>query len=632
MDINITQEDLMYYDEIMKAVDTTEGTMNNDKLPASLVKYADRVRPSVMPVSGREDVIRSVRRAFLNPVMSNPILLGPAGSGKTTLVREMARIDAGKVDYFEINMTKMATSEDNTNGNVAIEMAHKFATLVHDVEAYQKETGKSVVLFIDEFHKIPQLSSQTIEELKPILAASGESGVKIIAATTDREYREFIQENEALHQRLKRVKFDPPTNEDVLKILIDQKKKYLPDVKVPMSVLNLVIDYTNQFMPADAQPRKSVNLFGDVIAGYRLDNGKTPVNKALLDQVLAENTGIDANWRVDVASMKEYLSSRVLDQKYAVESIVKRMHISIASLNNPTKPLGSFLFTGSTGTGKTELSKALAKTVFGDDKAMLRLDMTEFSLESSVDYFRTRLTDEIMRTPSTVILLDEIEKANANVIKLLLQVLDDGRLSNRFGNEVPFTSTYIIMTTNVASEIYATVKDYDDSSEENKANGFMGEYLPVILSALRDSGSKFPPELINRIDTIVPFKPLSDETLLAIAQMRLDEFARLVERKHGVEIIYGRDDFENVRVLNYLVLDGTDNSTNGGGGRGIARRIDDEIKSRVSELINLYPTIEQLLIEQVGEAMYDNKDKIKSDAHLDIRPIRSVKQNMKGVA
>lgn len=553
-------------------------------------KYTQPIPLPVRKIIGREKEVNSILAALKRPEVSNVMLLGPAGSGKTSIVSELSRIDKRK--YFEVNLSAMAVGDGATDGSK--EMGHRMKQVIEDVIRYQRDTKDAVVLFIDEFHQLARLSGSAIDAIKPILAESGKRDIRIIAATTYDEYVEFIQSDQALDDRLQRISVVPPNKATIISILKDMVKTHV-GTPVDDSVYEYIVDYSERYMPSRFQPRKSI-LILDSMIGWHKAFFEVPIDKKLLDKVIYENTRINANWNMNVPTIRNYLYDRIIDQSFAIESILKRLHISLANIGDDTKPQGTFLFTGSTGVGKTEMAKALATCIFGSEKALIRFDMSEYVHLDSVDLFREQLTDKVWQNPYAIILLDEIEKAHSAVRTLLLQVLDDARLSNRFGREVTFVNSYILLTTNEASEVYKSVAQYDTST----VNDGLKDYNKVIRKSLIDGG-KFAPELLNRLDRFIPFKPLTEDSYRRIAKKRLGELQDVVKRKHNINVYY--DD----EVVRYLTKEHLDTSTDAGGGRGIKRRIDDEITAKIAYFLNTFPNEKNIAINIKGDMSADNK-------------------------
>lgn len=568
-------------------------TVDTSKYPI----FSQFASPLVLGVNhpiGREAEVRALRAQLSRPELSNVVLLGPAGVGKTALVEILASQDSSS-EYFEIDFSKMSAEGENV-------MASNMKTLVEEVRQFQKDTGKTIVLFMDEFHQLVQLSPAATEAIKPILARSGLYNIKIIAATTFEEYVEYIEPNEALNERLQRLTISEPPVELIRKMLRGMTAQYAPDVNVRPSLYDNIIDISNRYLPSRHQPRKARQIYDSMLGYHRAFN--VNLDEKLLNQVIFETIHVNTEWHADIKEMSEYLQAHVFGQDVAIESVLDRLQISIANLADDSRPQGSFLFSGSTGVGKTELAKAMTKYLFGTEEAMVRFDMSEYSEDSSVDDFREKLSDAIRQTPYAVVLLDEIEKASDKVSLLLLQVLDDARLSDRYGRQVTFSNAYIVLTTNLASEVYAQVK---------KSGAGTKEYLVLVKKALARTGSGFRPELLGRIDKIVPFNPLGDDILERIAKLNLQTLMRNVLSKHNIHLKIDK------KVTEYLVYEHFDSTTNGGGGRALKNRIADEITTPVAEFINTSPEYRALAVSVGGTMSHGrngNKFDNKGSAHI----------------
>lgn len=273
-------------------------------------------------------------------------------------------------------------------------------------------------------------------------------------------------------------------------------------------------------------------------------------------------------------------------------------------------------------THNTEVTKTLAEALFGSEDALIRLDMTEFANSDSLERFRTELTNRVWARPFSILLLDEIEKACAPVTRLLLQVLDDGRLSDENNRIVSFLNCYIVMTTNAGSEVYENISQYN-VDDEGSGGGVMQYYKVIRESITSTTGdNKFPPELLGRIDVIVPFQPLSEETMKRIAAMNLKKMVANVRRRHGVEVSIDRN------ILRYLVEDNLDTNSDSGGARVVISKLESEVTIPVAKYINEHPRARALEVVLEGELVRDNKNLRVSNAYVTVREAarRTVRQ------
>lgn len=291
-------------------------------------------------------------------------------------------------------------------------------------------------------------------------------------------------------------------------------------------------------------------------------------------------------------------------------------------------------------THNTELTKQLAEILFADPKRLIRFDMTEYSQPESIERFRKEVTTKVWERPYSVLLFDEIEKACGDVTRILLQVLDDGRLIDQNNREVSFLNTYIVMTTNAASEIYATIGDYindKDATDEEQIKA-LSKYMKVIRRAIVEGTgqNKFPPELLGRIDAICPFMPLSEETQRKILEKRMDKLAEEVEKKHGLKISYDRD-----AILRYILRDKLDIESNSGGARIVATKFEEEVVIAVARIINVInsDTDKEISRDNIigirvvveGNMAVDDKTLLEGDAYVAAYPVNRMNNMIKSM-
>lgn len=263
-------------------------------------------------------------------------------------------------------------------------------------------------------------------------------------------------------------------------------------------------------------------------------------------------------------------------------------------------------------THNTEVTKSLANLLFGSDDAMIRMDMTEFANSDSLERFRRELTNRVWARPFSIVLLDEIEKACSEVTRLLLQVLDDGRLMDENNRVVVFTNAYIVMTTNAGSEVYKNIAQYN-ADDEGSGKDIMKYYKVIRESIASTTGdNKFPPELLGRIDVIVPFQPLSEATMKDIATMNLKKLIRKIKDRHGVSVEVHQD------VVRYLVEDNLDTDADSGGARVVISKMESEVTIPIARYINEHPGVRRILVGIQGKLVRDDKSVRVSDAHVKV--------------
>lgn len=575
-----------------------------DKYPC-LDEYTAPVKKAEREIIGRDKEIHQLLAAMMRPELCNVILLGAAGSGKTALVQGAMLRDANR-KYLEVDLARMIANINDTN-----EMAARLKTLFDETYDYCKTQNVEIVLFIDEFHQIVQLSAAAVEALKPLLADSGTRGIRVIAATTYIEFRKYISPNQPLVERLQRINLKEPDKEMTVSILKGMAKRYGVDNQFYNDHLfELIYEYTNRYIPANSQPRKSILILDSMVGWYRAEGRK--MDAKLLADVIYESEGVNTAFRVDATTIKKRLDEKVLSQQLATSIIEERLQICVADLNDKSKPMSSLLFTGSTGCGKTEMTKQLADILFDDDRSLIRFDMTEFANADSLERFRNELTARVWAKPYCIVLFDEIEKACAPVTRVLLQVLDDGRLLDENNREVSFINSYIIMTTNAGSEIYRNIAQYN--VDDTGSGGQMKKYNKLIRNSISSTtgDNRFPPELLGRIDAIIPFQPLSEETMKKIVIMKLKKLTEEVRLKHGVDLSISS------KVVRYLVEDNLDTDSDSGGARNVMSKLESEVTTAVARYINAYPNALNLVVTVEGNLAADNKNQLLSEAYIKV--------------
>jgi len=575
-----------------------------------LARLSSPLKAPEREVVGREYETTQLLSAMRRAELCNALLLAPAGSGKTVLVQGLSQVDTERL-YLEVDPARMISEAGSSD-----QMAALLKGFFDDAERFAAAEGRELVLFIDEFHQIIQLSGAAVEAIKPVLAAAGARGIRVIAATTYEEFHQHVAPNQPLVERLQRINLSPPDQETTVKILEGMAGRYgVADQFSDDHLFRLIYEYTQRYMPASSQPRKSILVLDSMVGWHRHTN--RAIDRDLLSDVLMESLNVNVAFRVDGTRIKQQLDQKVYSQDLATSVVARRLQLCVADLNDPSRPMASMLFAGSTGVGKTELTKQLAKLLFGDDQRhLIRFDMTEFASDDSFGLFRSELTKRVWDLSHAVLLFDEIEKASPMVTRVLLQVLDDGRLSDDNNREVSFLNTYIVLTTNAGSEIFSTIAQYepDDTGSGKK----LREYDKLIRRSISTTAgdNRFPPELLGRIDSIVPFQPLSLETQRKIVKNKLRSLVQEVLVKHRARVVVDE------RVLQYLVDDKGDSDSDAGGARTAVAKLTDEVSTEVARFINQYPAERRLRIDVEGELASDHKSMLTSDAHIVVSAMR----------
>ena len=574
----------------------------------SLARYTTPLKRAERPIVGREAEMDELLAAMARPELCNVILLAEAGTGKTALVQGTMLKDTDRI-YLEVNLSAMiADVPDGTK------MGNLLKQLFAEVQEFRVAQKHEIVLFMDEFHQIVQLSASAVEALKPLLADSGTRGVRVIAATTYAEFIKYIQPNQPLVERLQRINLKQPDKKTTVSILKGMAKRYGVDNQFYNDrMFELIYDYMNRYMPSNSQPRKSILVLDSMVGWFKYKKRKMNLN--LLADVIYETEGVNIAFRVDATKIKQELDAHVFAQEYATQVLEDRLQVCVADLNDKSRPMSSFLFCGSTGVGKTEMAKTLAQVLFQDSRSLIRFDMTEFANPSSLETFRRELTQAVWARPYCIILLDEIEKSCSQVTRLLLQVLDDGRLSDENNREVVFTNSYIIMTTNAGSEVFKDIAQY--AADDRGSGKLMKKFEKNIRESIGGTtgSNKFPPELLGRIDCIVPFQPLSEATQVKIVTSKLDALAEEVKLKHNIEVGISR------RVVDFLVKDELDTDAEAGGARAAIAKMNDTVVASVAKYINAHPEDKRIYVDVEGKMAFEDKRMLESKAHVVVKQV-----------
>ena len=570
-------------------------TVDDTKYPM-MALHAKEILPFTGKLVGKDKAIEGLFATYDDPIVSNAALLAPPGTGKTTLMKGMAHQDKNHV-YLEAELSEMITGlRDNA------EMGSVVKNLFNEIAEFGKEYNVRLVIFIDEFHQLVEYSPVVSEAFKPVLAESGVKGLRLIVATTYEEFRKKIMWNQALTERLQIISLPQPTYDDVIESLISLAKSQniLVDKKL-RDLFDTIYHTTEEFMPSASQPRKSILTFSRMIGYHR--SLKKPLNFDLLAYALRNSKNIEIDMKVDLDAMEEYLRSHIFDQDEAINSFMFSISKSILKMNELGKPRGSWLLAGSTGVGKTELVKQASRFLFNDKNAFIRFDMTEYVNADSVDRFRKLLTARVWEYPFSIVLFDEIEKASGNVVRLLMQVLDDGRLVDENDRVVNFSNAYIFGTTNLGSEIFESSAHYGSESRSFDKN--------VKKSITDTSDGSFPPELVNRFDTILPFKPLQTNTMVKLIENKFSKIANKFYRQHGVEV------YTNGTVIKkYLGGDLISKDTSSGAGRQVNRILDNYVTMPVSTYIYKHPGVRKLHLVLDGVTKHGNKGVLDATARI----------------
>jgi ATP-dependent Clp protease ATP-binding subunit ClpC len=527
------------------------------------------------PVIGREPEIERVVQILGRRTKSNPILLGEPGVGKTAIAEGLAqRIHNG--DIPELLQDKQVIALDMGSLLAGTRFRGDFEERLKGVVEEVRKSG-NIILFIDEIHTLVGAGSMggamdASNLLKPALAR-GE--LQCLGATTLDEYKRHIERDAALERRFQPVMVGEPTKEQAIEILRGLKATYedFHQVKYDQKAIEAAVNLSSRYINDRFLPDKAIDLLDE--AGSRTHlryslqstspaevREESPlinpeslipvVDAEEIAQIVAAWTGIPVTQLTETESesllnLECQLHERIIGQQEAVNAVSRAIRRARVNLKNPNRPIASFIFAGPTGVGKTELTKALAKLLFGSESSMIRLDMSEFMESHTVSKLigappgyigyneGGQLTEAVRRQPYRVVLFDEIEKAHPDVFNLLLQLLEDGHLTDSQGRRVDFKNTLIIMTSNIGSKV---IEKGGNSLGFEIADDFaQSRYQQISNRVTEELKQYFRPEFLNRLDEIIVFRQLTREEVTQIADILIADLAKqLTEKGISVEV------------------------------------------------------------------------------------------------
>ncbi|NCR00223.1 MAG: ATP-dependent Clp protease ATP-binding subunit [Microcystis aeruginosa L211-101] len=527
------------------------------------------------PVIGREPEIERVVQILGRRTKSNPILLGAPGVGKTAIAEGLAqRIHNG--DIPDLLQDKQVIALDMGSLLAGTRFRGDFEERLKGIVEEVRKSG-NIILFIDEIHTLVGAGSMggamdASNLLKPALAR-GE--LQCLGATTLDEYKRHIERDAALERRFQPVMVGEPTKEQAIEILRGLKATYedFHQVKYDQKAIEAAVNLSSRYINDRFLPDKAIDLLDE--AGSRTHlryslqstspaevREESPlinpeslipvVDAEEIAQIVAAWTGIPVSQLTETESesllnLECQLHERIIGQQEAVNAVSRAIRRARVNLKNPNRPIASFIFAGPTGVGKTELTKALAKLLFGSESSMIRLDMSEFMESHTVSKLigappgyigyneGGQLTEAVRRQPYRVVLFDEIEKAHPDVFNLLLQLLEDGHLTDSQGRRVDFKNTLIIMTSNIGSKV---IEKGGNSLGFEIADDFaQSRYQQISNRVTEELKQYFRPEFLNRLDEIIVFRQLTREEVTQIADILIADLAKqLTEKGISVEV------------------------------------------------------------------------------------------------
>lgn len=638
---------------IQRPEDTGNGLL--DQLGTNLSKDAEE--GLIDPVIGRDHEVRRVIETLNRRNKNNPVLIGEPGVGKTAIAEGLAvKIHEGDVPVKLLNkkVYLLDVASLVTNTGIRGQFEERMEQLIDELQERQ-----DVILFIDEIHMIvgagktegSQMDAGNI--LKPALARGN---LQLIGATTLKEYRQ-IEKDAALERRFQPIIVKEPSAEDTVKILngikdryenfhevtytdeavqafVTLSQRYIQDRYLPDKAIDLMDEVGSRLnlLHATADPdsietrlaevvqskeeaaeqeeyEKAANLrHEEILLRKQLEEAKqgastenVEVSIADIELIVEEKTGIpvtklQAAEQKKMQGLQENLAQKIIGQDDAVGKVAKAIRRSRAGLKSKNRPIGSFLFVGPTGVGKTEITKVLAEELFGSRDTLVRLDMSEYMERHAVSKIigsppgyvgheeAGQLTEQIRRNPYSILLLDEIEKAHPDVQNMFLQIMDDGILTDSHGRTVSFKDTVIIMTSNAGTGVKNITVGFNQTEHES-------------VRMLDTLGDYFKPEFLNRFDSIVSFNELTEENLLEIVDLMLVDLQDTIE-ENEIEITISEEAKEALVKIGYDKRFGA---------RPLRRVIQEQIEDPLTDLILQEDSVEKVHVDVVEEEIVVNK-------------------------
>ena len=587
------------HDNVQITDSQADEILNEHCLNLTRLAAEDRLEPMIGRSAELDEMITVLARKF----KANVLMVGDPGVGKTAIVEGLAQeINAGRVPQFLIGYEVWGLEIGSllAGSKYRGEFEEKFKQVITALE-----TKKNCILFIDEAHtmKGAGASSQSTLDFANMLKPSITKGtLKVVASTTWEEYYESFEKDRALMRRFHRVSIDEPTNEVTEQILIglSPRLETFHNVLIDTDAITAAVDLSSRYIHDRKNPDKSIDLLDGACAKERVkDQGNVTINKEMIMQQLSRVTEVPMdrlqNERSsNIVELEGNIKEKLYGQDQAVDSVLERVYINFSGIGNESRPIASFLFLGPTGTGKTELAKLLAENL---DIKLLKYDMSEYQEKHTVSSLigappgyvgfedgnvgGGKLISDISKNPYSILLFDEIEKAHPDVINIMLQMLDEARITSANGKTVNLKNTIIIMTSNLGAR-----------DNENNNIGF-GQSLEKTGSEEKAMKDFFKPELRNRIDQICRFKKLDPLAIKKIVLKFVDQLQTSLSTKN-IKLNLSEP------VVDMLAEKGYDNKM---GARPLNRKIDELIRVPLSKKI----LFERLTDCTVNAIMIDDK-------------------------
>ncbi|HQZ95502.1 MAG TPA: ATP-dependent Clp protease ATP-binding subunit [Pyrinomonadaceae bacterium] len=563
------------------------GKPENPKTP-SLAEFTrdltiDAAEGRLDPLVGREQELERIIEILCRRTKNNPVLIGESGVGKTAIVEGLAQriVDKNVPTFLE---NKRILSLDLSLIVAGTKYRGQFEERLKKIMAELKESDENIV-FIDELHTLVGAGSAegTLDAANILKPALSRGDIQCIGATTPGEYRKTIEKDRALERRFQSVKVEPPTEAEAIEIIQGVVERYeaFHQLRYSKDALIAAVTQSNRYIPDRFLPDKAIDVLDEAGARaklrYQHENRGEPswkeavenwkraaasedqlislelrsledsffaveVSKDDVDEVIARWTGVPVSSvkqkeAEKLLTIETALQERIISQRPAISALARAIRRSRAGLKNPSRPVGSFLFLGPTGVGKTEVARSIAEYLFGSERALIRFDMSEFMEKHAVSKFigsppgyvgheeGGQLTEKLRRSPYAVVLFDEVEKAHPDLFNVLLQVFEDGILTDALGQTVDCKHAIFIMTSNLGARV---IQKRTSLGFQANAAATREQIEDEVMSHVKQT---FAPEFINRLDEIILFDELNDEDLFQILDLQIGRLNKIVENR-----------------------------------------------------------------------------------------------------
>ncbi len=555
-------------------------TVNLDRYAQDLSAF-DSSEYAKAKLIGRKSESEILKLILVRPDQNCALLVGSAGIGKKTLIHCLAHeIRTGQAENSFQNMRMMLLDLGQVISNATnrgLDVENQLRTVF-----YEATYAGNVILIVEHLeHYLGGEDNMLHPDVTNVLAEFlAMPSFRLIATSTSEEYHKLIEKKQQLVKYFETIEVSEPTETETIKILLEQLEKY-EDGRVLFTYggLKAIVNNSSRHNWSCPLPERALDLMMDVLMFWDKKAGEQFVNEKTVDEYLSLKTGvkqggIDNLERKKLLKLEDALHRQVIGQDEAVSQVAEALRRSRSGIGNSQKPVGSFLFLGPTGVGKTETAKALAKVYFGDEKHVIRLDMSEFQSPSSIDRLLGssqlnqpgRLVSQIKDNPYSLLLLDEIEKAYPDILDIFLQILDEGFVTDAFGEKINFRNCLIIATSNAGAPLIKKMVEAESSAEEIRK--------AVIDHAVQSN--IFKVEFLNRFDGVIFFRPLNQVELASVVKLKLEKFASRLDKEKNIQI-----DFKE-GIVEKIIKNGYDPIF---GARSLNRYIEDTVENLVAKKI-----------------------------------------------